>query len=89
MPNGRTVEVPVFPGILKHPLVSELAVLLVRPEVALKYTREALRIAPWPILKEFPGDWLRENLSEANIRPGRLKALTFMLDARESGQQLP
>ena len=48
---GREVELPVFPGILKHPMVDELRDLLARPSVARKYTILALRRAPWQVLR--------------------------------------
>lgn len=77
--GGESVELPVFAGILKHPPASDLPSLLSRQSVAIKYTREALRIAPWPILREFPPDWLRKQLEAASLRPSRRKALEFML----------
>ncbi len=76
---GREVELPVFPGILKHPMVDELRDLLVRPSVARKYTILALRRAPWQVLREFPRDWLEACLPEANLRAGRERALRFLL----------
>jgi hypothetical protein len=76
---GRTVTLPVFPGILKHPTVDELCDLLVKPSVARKYTILALRKAPWQVLREFPGDWLEACLVEANLRAGRANALRFLL----------
>ena len=76
---GRVVTVPVFPGILKHPTPDRLPELLRKPDVLRKYTREALRIASWHLLREFPRDWLLENLPDAGVRPGRQKALEFLL----------
>jgi len=76
---GWTVTVPVFPGILKHPTLVRLPELLRNPNVLRKYTREALRIASWHLLREFPRDWLLENLPAAGVRPGRQKALEFLL----------
>ena len=75
----RIVTVPVFAGILKHPTPDRLPELLRNPDVLRKYTREALRIAAWHLLREFPRDWLLENLPAAGVRPGRRKALEFLL----------
>ena len=76
---GREVTLPVFPGILKHPTVDELRELLTKPAVARKYTIQALRKAPWQVLREFPRDWLEDCLADANLRAGRAKALRFLL----------
>jgi hypothetical protein len=73
------VELPVFAGILKHPRMDELPRLLMNADVAEKYTREALRVAPWPILREFPADWLRARLDSSKLRPERQRALAFLL----------
>ncbi len=73
------VTLPVFPGILKHPTVDELRELLTKPAVARKYTILALRKAPWQVLREFPRTWLEACLDEANLRPGRVDALRFLL----------
>ena len=73
------VTLPVFPGILKHPTVRELRELLENPTVARKYTILALRKAPWQVLREFPPDWLESCLAEASLRPGRKRALSFLL----------
>ncbi|MBN1837665.1 MAG: hypothetical protein JW820_17545, partial [Spirochaetales bacterium] len=51
---GRVIQVPLFPGILKHLAPSELSAALSSPAVVRKYTCEALRTAAWPILREFP-----------------------------------
>jgi len=77
--SGREVVLPVFPGILKHPMVGDLKDLLARPSVARKYTILALRRAPWQVLREFPRDWLEACLPEADLRPGRERALRFLL----------
>ena len=79
--DGRSVDLPVFAGILKHPEAGELPRLLSQPEVAAKYTREALRIAPWQMLREFPADWLKQHLGSATLRPGRRRALEFLLSS--------
>ncbi len=76
---GREVTLPVFPGILKHPTVDELRELLQRPAVAQKYTVQALRKAPWQVLREFPREWLVACMTEAELRPGRQRALSFLL----------
>jgi hypothetical protein len=44
-----------------------------------KYTLEALGTAAWPLLREFPHDWLRAYLPLAHLRPGRRRALEFLL----------
>ena len=44
--------------------------LLQRPEVLRKYTREALRVTGWSVLRLFPRDWLLDNLPDADVRPG-------------------
>lgn len=77
--DGGEVLLPVFPGILKHPMVDELPELLAKPGIARKYTVLALRKAPWQVLREFPHDWLESCLGEANLRAGRLKALRFLM----------
>jgi len=77
--QGVEVEVPVFPGILKHPTLDVLRELLQKPEVLKKYTIEALRCAPWPVIRQFPRQLLFDCMKEANIAPGRLRALEFML----------
>ena len=45
LPSGKTVTVPVVPGILKHPRPDELPEILTRPAAMEKYTVEALRKA--------------------------------------------
>ena len=78
-PSGERVDLPVIPGILKHPLPEMLPDLLQRPNVAYKYTLEAIRQASWPVLKQFPRDVLRSCVDAAGIRPGRRAALLFLL----------
>ena len=73
------MRVPVVPGILKHPTVGQLNRLLKDSDVVRKYTREALRRAPWPVLRQFPREWLEACLPEAGLRPGRASALKYML----------
>ena len=73
------LRIPIVPGILKHPTLESLPRLLQRPEVLRKYTCEALRVAAWSVLRLFPPDWLLENLPRAGVRPGREKALRFLL----------
>jgi hypothetical protein len=80
-PDGRAVELPVVQGILKHLGEDELGRLLANPDVALKYTLEALRIAPWPVLRHFPRGWLLECLPKARLPEGRARAVEFMLAA--------
>jgi len=76
---GRSIKVPVIPGILKHPRPDQLPALLVKPSIAEKYTMEALRKASWPILSQFPRSWLRECLDRVRIEPTRREALAFLL----------
>ena len=76
---GQIIQIPVFPGILKHPTVDALPGLLAGPAVVRKYTIEALRIAAWPLLRQFPREWLLELAPQADIRPGRLRALEYLL----------
>jgi len=79
--DGNTFRIPIVPGILKHPTVLELESLLSRPAVARKYTIEALRFAPWQVLKHFPPRWLMECIAQAGLRPSREKAILFLLGA--------
>lgn len=79
--DGRIVELPVFRGILKHLSDDQVPTLLQNPDVARKYTREALRKAAWPLLREFSRDWLLECLPGVTARPGRIDALRFLLGA--------
>ncbi len=81
--SGVVVRLPVVPGILKHPSVDLLRHLLQNPSVARKYTKEALRVAPWQVLREFPYDWLKLQIEAANIRPLRKKAILFMISGDE------
>ena len=78
-PSGNSVELPVVPGILKHPTPAMLPGLLKNPNVAYKYTLQALRKASWPILSQFPKNWLKECIDAAQIPPSRRKALIFLL----------
>ncbi len=77
--DGRRIALPVVPGVLKHPHPSELFRLLENEAVARKYTRLALQKAVWQVLKEFPRDWLVENLGHARLREERRRALRFLL----------
>ncbi len=76
---SRSVSVPVFPGILKHRTPDRPPILLQKPHVLRKDTREALRVAALLLLREFPRDWLLENLPDAGVRPGRRQAIEFLL----------
>ena len=77
--SGKCVQIPVMPGILKHPRPGQLRTLLVKPGVAEKYTIEALRKAAWPILRQFPRAWLRQCLNRAELKPARREAIAFLL----------
>lgn len=83
--DGRVLDLPVFRGILKHLADDQIPTLLQKPDVARKYTREAMRKAAWPLLREFPRDWLLECLPDVAAPPGRLDALRFLLRAEEDG----
>ncbi|MBN1670524.1 MAG: hypothetical protein JXR37_05805 [Kiritimatiellae bacterium] len=77
--SGTKITVPLVQGLLKHPTTDSLRSLLQRPAALRKYTHEAIRTAPWNVLRAFPRAWLRQCLPQARIRPGRRKALEFML----------
>jgi len=77
--DGRRIALPVVPGVLKHSHPGELFSLLQNESVARKYTQLALQKAVWQVLKEFPSDWLVENLEQAQIRDGRRRALRYLL----------
>jgi hypothetical protein len=79
LPTGEEIEIPVVPGILKHPTLDALVDMLTNPDVARKYTIAALREAPWPVLRQFPRHWLRRCLPEARLDPGRARALEFLI----------
>jgi hypothetical protein len=80
LPDGRSVTLPIVPGILKHPTSEALKSLLVEAGVARKYTVEALQHASWPVLRLFPREWLRTCLPDARLQPRRKKALVCLLD---------
>jgi hypothetical protein len=48
-------------------------------DIALKYTREALRIVAWPVLRHFPRGWLLECLPKAGLTESRARAVRLML----------
>ncbi|HMO52360.1 MAG TPA: hypothetical protein PKE26_11535 [Kiritimatiellia bacterium] len=77
--RGGSVELPVFAGVLKHPRPDELPVLLQDERVARKYTRLAIEKMAWPVLRQFPRDWILENLKDAILKPGRQRAVLFLL----------
>ncbi len=76
---GQVFEIPLFPGIFKHAAPRELAELLSNAAAVRKYTSKALRSAAWPLLKEFPRNWLRICLPRVRLRPVRRRALEFLL----------
>jgi len=80
LPDGGSVTLPIVPGILKHPTPESLASILVDPNVARKYTMEALRHASWPVLSLFPRQWLKDCLRDARVPARRHEALLFLLD---------
>ena len=77
--EGNSISLPVFVGVLKHPTEHQLRELLTRPEVARKYTCEALRKLPWSALRQFPHDWLRTCLAVSRLPEPRRRAVEFML----------
>lgn len=78
-PDGQHWELPIIPGILKHPRVDDLPTLLTNPVVAKKYILLALNRCAWPILRQFPRQLLRDYLPSATMREGRRRALEFLL----------
>ena len=82
-PEGEILSVPLIPGLLKHLTLEQLEPLLQKPSVLEKYTKEALRWAPWSCLRDFPHHWLRSCLSRAELRPGRRLAIDMLLKAAE------
>ena len=87
MPDGTEIEIPLFPGILKHPSSSSLPELLNTPAAIRKYTLEAIRKVPWPVLKAFPKSWIESCLQGADIRPGRRQALIYLLSGSSPARQ--
>lgn len=79
LPDGQKLVLPVIAGILKHPSAEMLPVLLSRPESARKYSVTALQKAAWPVLRQFPRDWLLHCLPFAHLRPSRERALRYLL----------
>ena len=77
--DGQSIALPVFVGVLKHPTERQLCSLLSQPEVARKYTYEALRKLPWPALRQFPHHWLRSCLPAAGLQAPRRRAVELML----------
>lgn len=77
--DGVSISLPVLVGVLKHPTERQLRELLTRPEVARKYTCEALRKLPWPALRQFPHDWLRMCIPASSLPEPRRRAIEFML----------
>ncbi len=82
--SDNIIRLPVVPGIFKHATAEMLHELLQKPAVAKKYTIESLRIAPWPVLREFPYSWLKLHIEEAGLRPMRKKAILFMISDESS-----
>lgn len=77
--SGEIIQVPVFPGILKHPMPKQLPELLQDERVARKYTVLALQKAGWPVLRRFPREWLLVCMERASLRPLRKQALLHLL----------
>jgi len=70
LPSGESVDVPVVPGILKHYRLEDLPRLLQDSETLRKYTSEALRKAPWSVVRQFPREWLVMCLSLTDLAGG-------------------
>lgn len=77
--DGTLVALPLFVGVLKHPTEAQLRDLLRHPEVARKYTCEALRKLPWTALDQFPRNWLQSCLAASKLPEGRRRAVEFMM----------
>lgn len=77
--SGEVIQIPVFAGILKHPMPHHLPDLLQDERVARKYTLLALQKAGWPILRRFPREWLLTCMDQATLRPLRRQALVHLL----------
>lgn len=80
--DGHSQEIPVVPGILKHPTLDQLRKLLEDPLVVRRYVREALARAPWSVLSHFPRALLKRALAQERLRPERRRALEFLLEER-------
>ena len=72
------MKIPLAFGVLKHLSLGQLEDLITDPAVARKYTLEALRVAPWALLKSFPEEWVRCNLPHASMPESRRQALAFL-----------
>lgn len=81
LPDGTSADIPVVAGLLKHLTVGQLSELLPDIDVLRKYTVEALKHAPWKIVREFPRSWLICCLAQAELPADRRAALEFMLSA--------
>ena len=79
LPDGQKLVLPVIAGILKHPSAKTLPTLLSSPDSARKYSVAALQKAAWPVLRQFPRDWLLQCIPIAHLRPGRERALRYLL----------
>lgn len=79
---GQTVVLPVDDGLLPGVPMEMLATRLADTLVAREYTRRALAVAPWPVLRAFSRDWLLSCLEGLELRDGRRRALDVMLGSR-------
>ena len=79
LPGGEAMDIPLIPGLLKHSSADGLAVLLQDPHTLRKYTIEALRRAPWHVVRQFPRGWLSHCMECADLPEGRRNALIFLL----------
>lgn len=84
---GQIFDIPLFPGILKHAAPGELPALLSTSAAVRKYACEALREAAWPIVRQFPREWLETCIPQAGLRPGRRRAVEFLLQVNTSSSR--
>jgi len=56
-----------------------LAMLIIMGGSLLKYSVTALQKAAWPVLRQFPRDWLLLCLPFAHLRPSKERALRYLL----------
>jgi hypothetical protein len=86
--DGARVRLPLFGGILKHPTLDQLRVMLEDPVVVRRYVREALRKAPWNALRRFPRALLLDCMADADLTPGRRGALELLLGASSPDEKV-
>jgi hypothetical protein len=82
-PSNEEINIPVFQGILKHLKNEDLQKLLNNYYTIRKYTQEAIKKASWPLLRQFPGSWIRTCMKDLSIPPARREAIEFLLSASD------